>query len=78
MGMGNYFRSATEHVIFGIKGSMPTNANDVMTWFQADRTKHSQKPECFYDLVEKCSPGPHFEMFARRRRFGWHSWGIEV
>lgn len=78
MGMGNYFRSATEHVIFGIRGSLPTNRNDVMTWFQADRTRHSQKPESFYDLVESCSPGPYLEMFARRRRFGWHHWGNEV
>lgn len=78
MGMGNYFRNATEHVLFGMKGSLPTQRNDVMTWFKADRTRHSAKPESFYDLVESCSPGPHLEMFARRRRFGWHVWGNEA
>jgi N6-adenosine-specific RNA methylase IME4 len=78
IGTGNYFRSATEHIIFGLRGSMPTARNDVPTWFTADRQRHSQKPEAFYDLVESCSPGPRLEMFARRRRIGWSVWGNEA
>lgn len=78
IGMGNYFRNNTEHVLFAIRGRCPTLRNDVGTWFQADRTKHSAKPESFYDLVESCSPGPWLEMFARRRRAGWHVWGNEA
>lgn len=78
MGMGNYFRSATEHVLFAIKGGMGTDANNIMTWFSADRQRHSQKPELFYDIVEASSPGPFLEMFARRRRFGWSVWGNEA
>jgi N6-adenosine-specific RNA methylase IME4 len=78
IGMGNWFRNSTEHVLFGVKGRLPTQRNDVPTWFVADRTRHSAKPESFYDLVESCSPGPYFEMFARRRRFGWHVWGNEA
>lgn len=77
IGMGNYFRNSTEHVYFALRGSLPTNANNVPTWFTADRTRHSAKPECFYDLVERSSPGPRLEMFARRRRLGWHTWGNE-
>lgn len=75
IGMGNYFRNNTEHVLFGIKGSLPTNTNNTPTAFKADRTRHSAKPESFYDIVEASSPGPWLEMFARRRRFGWHVWG---
>ena len=78
MGMGNYFRGGTEHVLFGIRGSLPTNAKDILNWFRADRTKHSAKPELFYDIVEKSSPGPWLEMFARRRRFNWEVWGDEA
>lgn len=66
IGMGNYFRSSTEHVLFGMRGRLPTLRNNVPTHFVADRTRHSQKPESFYDLVEACSPGPWLEMFARR------------
>jgi N6-adenosine-specific RNA methylase IME4 len=78
IGMGNYFRVNTEHVLFATRGRQPTLRNDVGTWFEAPRTKHSAKPESFYDLVESCSPGPWLEMFARRRRFGWHTWGNEA
>lgn len=78
IGMGNYFRVNTEHVLFAVRGRQPTQINNVGTWFEADRGKHSSKPESFYDLVEKASPGPWFEMFARRRRMGdWHYWGNE-
>jgi len=75
IGMGNYFRSTTEHVLFGVKGRLPTLANNKPTHFIADRTRHSAKPEHFYDLVEESSPGPYMEMFARRQRFGWAAWG---
>lgn len=36
---------------------------------------HSVKPECFLDYVERVSPGPYVELFARRQRFGWDTWG---
>ena len=39
---------------------------------------HSQKPEAFLDLVEQVSPGPYLEMFARRQRLGWDTWGNEA
>lgn len=78
IGMGNWFRNSTEHVLFGVRGKLPTLANNIPTHFVADRTKHSAKPESFYDIVEKSSPGPWLEMFARRRRLGWHVWGNEA
>ena len=79
IGMGNWFRNSTEHVLFGVRGRLPTRRNDVPTHFEAPRTRHSAKPERFYDLVESCSPGPWFEMFARRRRLGdWSYWGNEA
>jgi hypothetical protein len=28
-------------------------------------------------LVEQVSPGPYLEMFARRNRLGWETWGNE-
>ena len=32
----------------------------------------------FYEIVEQASPGPYLELFARRDRAGWTSWGNEV
>ena len=42
------------------------------------QTMHSAKPEAFLDLVERVSPGPYLEMFARRNRLGWDTWGDEA
>lgn len=83
IGMGNYFRNNTEHVLFGVRGRLPTNVNDVGTWFEAKRGRHSAKPETFLDLLEAASPGPYFEMFARAtgqlwKREGWTYWGNEA
>jgi hypothetical protein len=77
MGLGNWFRNATEHVLFATKGSLPTLRNDAMDWFEAPRERHSEKPDAFYHLVETCSPGPYLDMFGRTPRPGWSMWGNE-
>lgn len=46
-------------------------------WFRWPRGPHSKKPEAFLDMVERVSPGPYLEVFARRNRLGWHTWGNE-
>ena len=46
-------------------------------WYQWARGKHSAKPEAFQDIVEQVSPAPRIELFARRQRMGWDSWGNE-
>lgn len=47
-------------------------------WFNWPRGQHSEKPEAFLDLVEQVSPGPYLELFARRQRLGWDTWGDEA
>jgi N6-adenosine-specific RNA methylase IME4 len=78
-GMGNYFRGQTEHMLFGVSGSLSLLRKDTGTWFQAERgDKHSSKPEEAYQLIESCSPGPWLEMFQRVPRPGWIGWGGEI
>jgi N6-adenosine-specific RNA methylase IME4 len=75
-GLGRYFRGRTEHVVFAVRGSCgiePTMREQNI--FHAVNGAHSAKPDCFYDLVERVSPGPYLELFARRARFGWDYWG---
>ena len=50
----------------------------MLTWFNWPRGRHSAKPEEFFVLVERVSPGPYLEMFARERRPGWDAFGNEV
>jgi N6-adenosine-specific RNA methylase IME4 len=78
-GLGFYFRGNTEHVVFGIRGKapIPPSLRESNT-FVAPKGAHSRKPDCFLDLVERVSPAPRLEMFARRQRLGWDTWGNEA
>lgn len=78
-GMGSYFRIDTEHVLFCVRGTAPiAPALRVSSHFAAPRTRHSAKPDRFYEIVERVSPEPRLELFARRRRVGWDVWGDEA
>jgi len=79
-GLGWWFRQASEIVLVGSQGlgklteGARTQANLVL----APKTRHSEKPEEFYEVIERCSPGPYVELFARKHRPGWDAWGNEV
>lgn len=79
-GVGGAFGGATEFVIFARRGRLPATGSvnrDHFDW-PRNANRHSAKPEAFYDLVEYCSPGPYLELFARRNRLGWDTWGDEA
>jgi len=79
-GVGFYFRNVTELVLFGVRGSrrtLPPGRRQV-NLFPERKREHSRKPEQLYEIIEKCSPGPYLEMFARHSRSGWHQWGDEL
>jgi len=71
IGMGHHFRNTTEHVLFGVRGKLPTLRKDMPTAFIAPKTRHSVKPDRLYEIVEQMSPGPYLELFAGGERFGW-------
>jgi N6-adenosine-specific RNA methylase IME4 len=79
MGIGNYWRVSHEFLLLGVRGSVPFVDKSLMSWLEEPRGKHSAKPERVYDLIQRASPGPYLEMFARRRsRPGWSFWGNEI
>lgn len=78
MKAGYYFRGATEHVLFCVRGKLRLAGPASPTLFLSPRLAHSVKPEWFYGVVEQQSPGPYLEMFARKTRLGWSSWGNQV
>lgn len=77
-GTGHYFRGATEHVLFGVRGRLDTLQKDQRNYFEAPRREHSSKPDEFYEVAERMSPGPRVRLFARSARAGWASWGNEL
>jgi len=78
MKTGYYYRGATEHCLFGVRGTLRLSGPARPTAFLSPRLPHSVKPGWFYDLVEEQSPGPYLELFARRARDGWSHWGDQI
>lgn len=75
--MGKPFVSSAEFVLFCRKGNLASMGQVGRQWWIWKRAAHSTKPEGFLDIVEAVSPGPYLEMFARRNRLGWDTWGNE-
>jgi len=85
MKTGYYFRGATEHLLFCVKGSLETEGDPCPTALLHERGDHSAKPDAAYELIEEKSPGPYLELFARpwnpplfEKRPKWDAWGDEV
>ena len=78
MKTGYWYRSATEHIVFAVRGKLRLAGNATPTAFLLPRLPHSVKPDFFYDLIEDQSPGPYLELFARRVRDGWSQWGNQI
>lgn len=76
--LGNYLRNSTEHVLLGTRGKAPVKFKSQPTWMFAPLQDHSHKPEEIFDVIERVSPGPYLELFARRSRHGWDAWGNEI
>lgn len=78
IGLGKPLRNMTEHVMLGVRGRPKARFKGQGTWLFAPIQDHSHKPEEVHDIIERVSPGPYLELFARRPRAGWHVWGNEV
>lgn len=75
VGPGGAYAITTEFVLFARRGSLKALERVESTWWTWSRAGHSVKPAAFLDLVERVSPGPYVELFARQPRLGWDSWG---
>lgn len=78
MGIGNYWRVSHEFLLFGIRGKCPFLARDAMSWASLPRGRHSSKPHEIRKLIERVSPGPRIELFAREVFEGWSAWGNQA
>ncbi len=81
MKLGQYGRGSHELLLFGVRGAdmRPEPANRPRSVFFAPTGQHSAKPaKAYTSVIERVSPGPRVEMFARAPRPGWAVWGNEV
>lgn len=80
-GVGFYFRNTTELVLFGTRGRLRTGdaGRRQVNVIAACKREHSRKPDELYDIIERCSPGPYLELFARGRHSDrWYVWGDQA
>jgi N6-adenosine-specific RNA methylase IME4 len=68
----------TEHVLFGRIGSLKLTRLGMKLSFEASVTRHSEKPDIFYERVREASPEPRLEMFTRKVHEGFKPWGNEI
>lgn len=80
IGIGNYWRVSHEFLLLGVRGNAKSFAeHSHRSWLEIDRTKrHSSKPDEFRAIIEKVSPGPYLELFARQPISGWMVMGDQV
>ncbi|MEQ9078623.1 MAG: MT-A70 family methyltransferase [Sandaracinaceae bacterium] len=78
LGLGHYLRNVTEHCILAVRGKPTIVLDNESTLLEAPVREHSRKPDEFFALVEKLTPGSKIELFAREPREGWAAWGAEV
>jgi len=79
MGMGYYFRGATEHIIFGVKGKKLCNNKSTKNIIFNRQRQHSRKPDSVKDMIINCSGDlPKIELFAREESKDWDCWGNDT
>lgn len=80
VGMGNYTRANSEVILIGVKGRPKIKSHAVRQVIESIPEEHSKKPNEIYERIEKLmgEKSKKIELFARQRRNGWKSWGLEV
>jgi N6-adenosine-specific RNA methylase IME4 len=77
-GIGYHTRANTEPCLIGLRGSPLRLAIDVHQVVVAPVGAHSAKPDEVARRIERLYPGPRLELFARKSRDGWTTWGNEI
>lgn len=77
---GGVAPNSAEFLLVGIKGNPPIKKKLKQSVFTLPHHReHSRKPKEWHWLVEQVDDvEPRLELFARRKRHGWHVWGNEL
>lgn len=77
--MGHYNSVRHEFLLVCVRGSCQPDVKKLFdSVVSVERTKHSRKPEIFYEIIDTLYPhGKRIELFARSQRNGWDTHGNE-
>lgn len=77
-GMGYWTRANAEICLLATRGSPKRLNADVQQVIMSPRMEHSRKPDEVAERIERLLAGPYVELFARRPREGWETWGNQA
>jgi N6-adenosine-specific RNA methylase IME4 len=78
MGQGYWTRANPELCLLATRGNPKRLHADVRQLIVAPVAEHSRKPDEVHERIERLVEGPFLELFARRERPGWITWGDEL
>jgi N6-adenosine-specific RNA methylase IME4 len=79
VGRGHYWRMSHEILLTAVQREDDRFDDlSLRSWIEASRGRHSEKPDAVREMIERASPGPRLEMFARKLVPGWFTWGHEI
>ena len=76
--MGWWLENRHEMLLIGAANGAHPPRHRPSSAIETPGGSHGTKPEVFYEVIETAFDGPYLELFARRHRDGWTSWGNEV
>lgn len=78
--MGHYNSVRHEFLLVCVRGSCQPDSLTLFDSVQSiKRTKHSEKPEKFREIIDTLYPlGNRIELFARKQIEGWEQYGNEI
>ena len=79
-GQGFYVKGQHELLLIAVRGNFrPDNKLYIRSVVNLPRLEHSEKPTKFYEIIESLYPNQKYlELFSRKKRGGWTSWGNEI
>ena len=80
-GTGYWFFNQHEILIVATRGAFPAPEGVVKarSVYRERKGKHSAKPDYYYGLIERMTPGlPRVELFSRGSPPGWDAWGNQA
>lgn len=78
MGQGYWTRANPEDCWLATRGQPKRINADVRQLIIHPIMEHSRKPDEIHDRIERLVEGPYLELYARRERRGWKTWGNEL
>jgi len=78
LGQGYWTRANPEDCWLATRGSPKRLYADVRQLVVAPVMEHSRKPDEIHARIERLVDGPYLELYARRERDGWQTWGNEL